>query len=204
MHNLKTSIPAPGRARSRTGDGPQEGAGSPRGTSMQRPSPAASRREASDLFTAAAAAFARRYGLSERQAQVIATMGRGMRASRIAGEIGVGYDTVLTHCQRACEKVGVRTQEELVGRLVASRDWAPAPEARGTLEQAVDDLARTCALSQLQVHILVRLARGMRNKGIAAELGLSRHTISKHLAIVCRNTGTSAPEDLVAKLVRAL
>jgi len=59
------------------------------------------------------------------------------------------------------------------------------------------------ALSAREVEVLRRVAQGLSNKEIGAEMGLSPLTIKSHLARISRKLGTGDRAGLVAVATRA-
>jgi DNA-binding CsgD family transcriptional regulator len=66
----------------------------------------------------AAAEMGRRYGLSNRQMDIVTRLGLGLRIKSIAVELGLDRRTVTEQVARACARAGVRDREALAGRLV--------------------------------------------------------------------------------------
>lgn len=88
------------------------------GTPAEAPSdPAGAERAARTEGTAAVAALAERYGLSPRERDVLLRVARGESTKAAAAALGLSPFTVQDYVRRACEKVGVRTRRELVGKI---------------------------------------------------------------------------------------
>jgi DNA-binding CsgD family transcriptional regulator len=62
-------------------------------------------------------AFARRYRLSPREAEVAELVLRGYRNPDIAASLGVASSTVKRHLTRIFDKIGVDSRTQLIGRL---------------------------------------------------------------------------------------
>lgn len=62
--------------------------------------------------------FARRHGLSDRQAQIVGGTIRGFSSKEIAAELNIDYRTVAEHLARVCEKAGAADRHQLVASVV--------------------------------------------------------------------------------------
>jgi DNA-binding NarL/FixJ family response regulator len=62
-------------------------------------------------------AFARRYGLSPREAEVAELVLRGYPNPVIASTLGIAEATVKRHLTRVFDKVGVDSRTKLISRL---------------------------------------------------------------------------------------
>lgn len=84
----------------------------------------AARREVAWILT-------RLYGLSKREREVVAAVGRGETTKCIAAALGVSPYTVEEHLDRACRKIGVRGRKALVAKIFvdgyAAQVGAPRP-----------------------------------------------------------------------------
>jgi DNA-binding NarL/FixJ family response regulator len=72
--------------------------------------------------------------------------------------------------------------------------------ARG-FEAAREDDERTL-LTPREVEVLTAVSNGLTNKGIARELGISRHTVKFHLESLMRKLGVSSRAEAVSKSMR--
>ena len=63
--------------------------------------------------------FARRFNLSNREAEATVLVARGQKAKEIAERMHCSEKTVYTHLQHACSKAGCQDYHELVGKLLA-------------------------------------------------------------------------------------
>jgi DNA-binding CsgD family transcriptional regulator len=59
-----------------------------------------------------------RFGLTRREAEVVARLANGERLREAAGLLGIGYETARTHLARAMSKAGVRCQASLVRQVM--------------------------------------------------------------------------------------
>jgi DNA-binding CsgD family transcriptional regulator len=62
-------------------------------------------------------AFARRYRLSPREAEVAELVLRGYRNPEIAASLGIASSTIKRHLTRIFDKIGVDSRTQLIGRL---------------------------------------------------------------------------------------
>jgi DNA-binding CsgD family transcriptional regulator len=62
----------------------------------------------------------RRYGISEREMDVIALVSRGLSNKEIADKLGVSYTTVRTHVYNVFKKTGAASRVELL-RILSAR-----------------------------------------------------------------------------------
>jgi DNA-binding CsgD family transcriptional regulator len=62
-------------------------------------------------------AFARRYRLSPREAEVAELVLRGYRNPDIAANLGIASSTIKRHLTRIFDKIGVDSRTQLIGRL---------------------------------------------------------------------------------------
>jgi DNA-binding CsgD family transcriptional regulator len=63
---------------------------------------------------ALAAALARRFALTPREAEVALVLSRGINLREVAQELGIGIATVRSHLQHLFEKTGTHRQVELI------------------------------------------------------------------------------------------
>jgi DNA-binding CsgD family transcriptional regulator len=62
-------------------------------------------------------AFARRYRLSHREAEIAELILRGYRNPEIAAELGIKLTTTKRHLTRIFDKIGVDSRTRLISRL---------------------------------------------------------------------------------------
>lgn len=67
-----------------------------------------------DLVDSRSEQFATRYGLSERESQILLRILRGYSTAAIRNELAIAKGTVDTHIQRIYRKCGVHSRQELV------------------------------------------------------------------------------------------
>ncbi len=60
-----------------------------------------------------------RYGLTAREADVMALLAHGNNAARIQEELGISYNTVKYHVRNVYAKMGVHSQQDLIDTLCA-------------------------------------------------------------------------------------
>ena len=84
-----------------------------------RDAPAMVERPASDYYEAQCAKFARAYGLTQRQRDVLPLLGRGRTAATIQEKLFISESTAKTHIYNIYQKVGIHTQRELMELLDA-------------------------------------------------------------------------------------
>ena len=75
------------------------------------------------------AAVSETYGLSKREAQVLALLARGRSLQSIADALCVAYSTVKTHTDRIYAKTGVHSRQELIDLLERSGQVCSESEA---------------------------------------------------------------------------
>ena len=61
--------------------------------------------------------YRRRYGMTEREIDVLALLLAGYNASDIAGLLGISANTVKTHLKNIYAKTGVHNRRELIALL---------------------------------------------------------------------------------------
>lgn len=70
---------------------------------------------------------AARYGLSEREEEIMSYLVRGKSAKSIAAETFISYNTVKTHMSHIYQKMGIHNREDLFG--LVERAWGEDDEA---------------------------------------------------------------------------
>ena len=73
-----------------------------------------------DELAARCEAAAGRFGLTAREADVMALLAHGHSAARIQEELGISYNTVKYHVRNVYAKMGVHSQQDLINLLCAS------------------------------------------------------------------------------------
>lgn len=71
---------------------------------------------------------AARYGLSEREEEIMSFLVRGKSAKSIANETFISYNTVKTHMSHIYQKMGIHNREDLFG--LVERAWGEDDEER--------------------------------------------------------------------------
>jgi DNA-binding NarL/FixJ family response regulator len=74
--------------------------------------------------------------------------------------------------------------------------------APGDVDHAEGMLPAAEALTRRELEVLERLAEGLSNKGIAAQLGISDQTVKFHVAAICGKLGAANRTDTVRKAIR--
>jgi DNA-binding NarL/FixJ family response regulator len=92
----------------------------------------------------------------------------GASSAEVASALHLSRHTVHAHVARVLTAFGVPTRSALPAAMAA--DAAPRPEA----------VRAELTLRQREVAALV--ARGLRNDGVAAELGISLRTVERHVS----------------------
>jgi DNA-binding NarL/FixJ family response regulator len=77
---------------------------------------------------------------------------------------------------------------EALAAVLAGDLWVPAAPAPSGITATVESIA---SLSPSQLKILLGLKRGLLNKQIASEIGVSEATIKAHLSVLFRKMGVS-------------
>ena len=92
--------------------------------------PAIIERPEADCYEARCRRFAAEHGLTPRQLEVLALLGRGRTAKTIQEKLVVSESTAKTHIYNIYQKAGVHTQQELIEMLdaveIAPEDFADA------------------------------------------------------------------------------
>jgi DNA-binding NarL/FixJ family response regulator len=118
---------------------------------------------------------------------------------------------VLVGSESACARLRAQARDaltiageyrDLTAARAEVRDadaFLVAPESRTTPR----DLARVEALTEREVEVLTLLAEGLSNKGIAARLAISDHTVKFHVASISGKLGTHTRTETVRRAVRS-
>lgn len=80
-------------------------------------SPTVIEKTADDRYERQCVLFAERYGLTERQLDVLRLLGRGRTATTIQDKLFISESTAKTHIYNIYQKVGIHTQRELMDLL---------------------------------------------------------------------------------------
>jgi DNA-binding CsgD family transcriptional regulator len=141
-----------------------------------------------------AAALRTAFGLTAREAEVLALAARGRTNREIAGTLFLSPGTVGKHLEHICAKLGVRTRTQAVAHVVRARVASSAADAsvHELLRQlAATELPDLYALTERKVVVLARASAGESNTAIAATLQVSPETVKKHLDHIYAKLGVS-------------
>lgn len=147
--------------------------------------------EALRLFRQARECFAR----SELRPDLVQCDHREGVALLAAGETGAAID-LLRRCHRSARALGARPLMSAVDRLLADCGATAAEDRRP------DSTARRAraGLTQRQHEVAGHIARGLTNKEIAVELGLSTRTIDMHVGNVLDRLNCRTRSEAVRRL----
>jgi DNA-binding CsgD family transcriptional regulator len=135
--------------------------------------------------TAIAARLRDAFGLTAREAAVLALVVRGHRAPEIAHELVIAEGTARKHIERVYRKLGVSTRAQAIARVlqqkatISSRATDVIRELFGRFD--VDDPVTVYGLTGRELEVLVLAAAGDTNVQIASKLGVCPETVKKHL-----------------------
>lgn len=143
--------------------------------------------EALPLVAPAAALLA---DLHEREAETLALIASGACDDEVCAHTGVGRHTVRKRLLQLYRRFGVQSRAELLN-VRAVRDAFAVPYETGPAPCLAD-------LSPRQRQVVERAIAGASEKEIAAELGLSPHTVHDALKAAHRKLGVRSRAELVA------
>jgi DNA-binding CsgD family transcriptional regulator len=115
-----------------------------------------------------------RPGLTAREREVLACVGRGLSSRDIAREFGLAPSTVDTHVRSAMAKLGARSRTQAV--LLAGT----------SVGQPFGQSSTIVRLSAEQRRLLWLLGNGMSRSAVGRTLGVSRRTIDRRLSEIRR------------------
>ena len=135
------------------------------------------------------------------EAEVLLARGDGVAACRRAGTaagklraLGLPYDEARARAIRGAAAKLIADHDTARLELTAARDMfrrlGADPDARRVTALIGD--APVSPLSSRELDVLRLVARGSTNKGIAAELYLSEHTVARHLSNIYTKLGVSS------------
>lgn len=147
--------------------------------------------EATRLFQRARECFAR----SDLRPDLAQCDHRAAAAMLADGDRAAAIDS-LRRCHRSARALGARPLVDSVERLLARCGACAAEDRRA------DSSARSAraGLTQRQHEVAARIARGLTNKEIAVELGLSPRTIDMHVGNVLDRLNCRTRSEAVRKL----
>lgn len=121
--------------------------------------------------------------------------------------LGIGFRGVLPHDATA-DEIGAALEAAAAGLVVLPPEQV-AEMIRSRAATAMParvlpprDGGRPPSLTAREQEILSMLAEGLPNKGIAARLGISDHTVKTHVEAVFEKLGASTRAEAVARAVR--
>lgn len=146
-------------------------------------------------------------GLTQREARVAESLGRGSTLKEIGYDEGVGESAIAKAATRARAKLGLGSLSEL-----ASFFTPQTSQAVTTFDVAGEaffgapigpDTALLEALSPAERAVVERAARGESNRQIAEARGTSPHTVANQLRAVFSRLGVSSRTELARLLAGA-
>lgn len=123
---------------------------------------------------------------SAREMQLVQLVARGMTALEIAAELGLAPATVKQHLTRIGAKFGVGDRAGIVG-IAIRRGHLKVPTT-GTPPAGFDEAL---------FDVLVRIARGMTNQEIGAELHLSTDSVKSRVRRLFAVFGVGSREEAI-------
>jgi DNA-binding NarL/FixJ family response regulator len=121
-----------------------------------------------------------------REMQVVRLVARGMTNMKIAAELDLSPLTVKTHVARIGVKFGTGDRAGIVGTAIR----------RGLLQVRVTGLTPP-GFDEGLFDVLVRIARGLDNREIAADLGLPYETVKSRVRRLLAVLGVCSREEAV-------
>lgn len=109
-------------------------------------------------------------GLTAREWEVLAWIGRGHSCRRIAARLGIAPHTVRKHRCNILRKLGLHSTAQLVAFAISTLQ--PYVGKRGR--------AAPSGLSAREQQVVALIAKGLTSKEIARHLGISPATVRKH------------------------
>ncbi|WP_040788648.1 LuxR C-terminal-related transcriptional regulator [Nocardia paucivorans] len=125
--------------------------------------------------------------LSPAQRAIVDLIVRGMANTDIAARLEISESAVKSQVKRIYDRLGITDRNQLVG----------------IGEEALAELIRgggTRVLSQTELGILRMIVQGVKNPGIARNLGLSEYTVRSYVKRIYDKLGVSNRNELVGNL----
>lgn len=94
------------------------------------------------------------------------------------------------------ERLAAALRATAQGLVVLAPDVLPLPAAPPSAPEATE------ALTPRELEVLTLVAEGMANKGIAARLGISEHTVKFHINAVMSKLGAQSRTEAVVRATR--
>jgi DNA-binding CsgD family transcriptional regulator len=135
--------------------------------------------------TAIASRLRNAFGLTAREATVLALVVRGHRAAAIARELVIAEGTARKHIERVYRKLGVSSRAQAIARVLqqhATMSSGATDVIRELFDSFdVDDPVAVYGLTGREAEVLILAAAGDTNAQIASKLGVRPETVKKHL-----------------------
>lgn len=135
--------------------------------------------------TATASRLRAIFGLTAREAAVLALVVRGHRTPEIARELLIAEGTARKHIERLYRKLGVSNRSHAIARVLQQQATVSADATEAVRELFdrfdVDDAVAAYGLTGREAEVLLLAAAGDSNAEIASKLGVRAETIKKHL-----------------------
>jgi DNA-binding CsgD family transcriptional regulator len=152
------------------------------------------------------------FGLTAREAVILAHVVRGRRAREIARELVIAEGTARKHIERLYRKLGVSTRSGAIARVLQEPTMlvGAAEVIRELFENfAIHDPIAVYRLTGRESEVLILAAAGETNAQIASRLGVRPETVKKHLDHVYAKVGVAgrgraAAHAVALRLPRAL
>ncbi|MFG2285926.1 response regulator transcription factor [Streptomyces sp. NPDC048595] len=142
--------------------------------------------------------------LTPRELDVLRLISQGLTNRRIARGLGISEKTVKNHLSAIYAKIGAadRTQAAMFA-LAAGAIGAPRTDVRdverraclreGTAapEEHAGPRSRPAGLTVREMDVLRLVTRGMTNRMIACDLGISEKTVKNHLSAIYTKIGAA-------------
>jgi DNA-binding CsgD family transcriptional regulator len=145
--------------------------------------------------TATASRLRAIFGLTAREAAVLALVVRGHRTPEIARELVIADGTARKHIERVYGKLGVSNRSHAIARVLqqqATMTSGTTGVIRELFERFdVDDPVAAYGLTGREAEVLILAAAGYSNRRIASKLGVRPETIKKHLDHVYAKLGVA-------------
>ena len=131
-------------------------------------------------------------------------------ATELFAQSGAPFDLARARAARGDVLIELGDIERGKSELIAAREAFSALGADGEMRRAEDALARTnrrptsgrWTLSERELDVLRLAADGLSNAEIAARLGLSAHTVNRHMANIRTKLGGDSKAAVVARATR--
>jgi DNA-binding CsgD family transcriptional regulator len=134
------------------------------------------------------------FGLTHRQAEVLALVTRGKSNAEIAQILFLSAGTVRKHLEHVYAKLGVTTRTQAVARTLEARlasSTVVEPVVAMIQNMAATELPRLYALTDRELEVLALASAGTANSEIATTLRIAPETVKKHLDHVYSKLGVS-------------